>query len=224
MSYVGASLPPAPYHLANADSRVAGKLGFVTPWALASGVVSALAMGLFSRFGPDTPSREWIGFQIIGGLGRGMGMQMVCGRYLRSSFPFSHQLIRHIGQPLLAIQASLKPSEIAIAISLLSFSQYVGTAIFLVIANTIFSETLKSSLEKYAPNADAAAIIASGGTAFRGFVSPEDLPGVLLAFSKATDGTFYLAAGLAAGSFFTAWGMGWVDIRKKKKTPVTGDA
>lgn len=44
-----------------------------------------------------------------------------------------------------------------------------------------------------------------------------------MAFAKAVSGTFYLCAGLAVVSFCTAFGMGWVDIRKKK-SPAKGDA
>jgi hypothetical protein len=69
-------------------------------------------------------------------------------------------------------------------------------------------------------NADA--VIGAGATAFRNFVSPADLPGVLMAYAKAVTSTFYLASASAALAFLTAWGMGWVDIRKKK-TPVAVD-
>lgn len=64
---------------------VVGKLGFVIPWALGAAAISAVGSGLLSLFVPDTPTGEWIGFQIISGIGRGTAMQMV--RYPKSS-PF----------------------------------------------------------------------------------------------------------------------------------------
>lgn len=42
-----------------------------------------------------------------------------------------------------------------------------------------------------------------------------ELPGLLLAFSDSVDAVFYLLGSLAVVSFIAAWGMGWVDTRKK---------
>jgi hypothetical protein len=133
---------------------------------------------------------------------------------------FTNQISFH--QPILAVQSTLKPAEISLGMSFLSFAQFLGMAIFLVIGNTIFNEKLKSGLAKYAPNVDAQAVIAAGATAYRDFVSPQDLPGVVMAYAKGVDCVFYLSTAAIVCSFFTAWGMGWVDIRKKKE-PVKSD-
>lgn len=171
-----------------------GKLGYYMPWALVAGILSSIAGGLLSTLGPDSSTGMWIGYQILGGIGRGCGMQM----------------------PILALQANIKPSEVAVGQSFLSFSQFLGVAVFLVIGNTIFGEVLRSRLAEYAPDLNSEAVIAAGATAFRKFVPPADLPGVLLAYAKADNATFYLGAASAALAFVTAWGMGWVDIRQKK--------
>ncbi|KAL9065886.1 MAG: hypothetical protein Q9161_007939 [Pseudevernia consocians] len=52
---------------------------------------------------------------------------------------------------------------------------------------------------------------------FEKIVSGTDLAGVLIAYAKSIDRIFYLAAGLGAGCFVFAWGMGWKDLRKKKE-------
>ncbi|KAF7587425.1 hypothetical protein BBP40_007244 [Aspergillus hancockii] len=44
--------------------------------------------------------------------------------------------------------------------------------------------------------------------------SPE-LEGLLLAYSKSLNTVFYLLVAAAVVCFAAAWGMGWVDIRKK---------
>jgi hypothetical protein len=53
------------------------KLGWYIPWSVASAILSPVAFGLISTFTPHTTTVEWIMFQIIGGIGRGCGMQMV---------------------------------------------------------------------------------------------------------------------------------------------------
>jgi hypothetical protein len=113
------------------------------------------------------------------------------------------------------MQASVEASESSIAISLMMFTQYLGSAIFLTVSNTIFNQDIPGQLAAHAPNVNAEAIIKAGATAFRSFVSPEDLPGVLLAYSNSVDKTFYVAAAAGVGAFVSAWAMGWTDLRKK---------
>ncbi len=37
----------------------------------------AVASGLFTTFTPSTPAGQWIGYQVLGGFGRGLVMQLV---------------------------------------------------------------------------------------------------------------------------------------------------
>jgi hypothetical protein len=57
--------------------RVVGKLGYYLPWSLGSAVVVAVAAGLISTFKPNTTTATWVGYQFLGGIGRGCGLQMV---------------------------------------------------------------------------------------------------------------------------------------------------
>jgi len=54
-----------------------GKLGFYLPWALASSILASIGAGLLSSLLPDSSTGTWIGYQIISGVGRGFGLQMV---------------------------------------------------------------------------------------------------------------------------------------------------
>ena len=94
--------------------------------------------------------------------------------------------------------------------------QYIGPAILLTLYNTIFDASLRSQLHEQAPNADAEAIILAGATGFRNVVDAVDLPGVLVAYSNSLDRVFYLVAAAGVVAWFSAWGMGWKDIRKTK--------
>lgn len=95
--------------------------------------------------------------------------------------------------------------------------QYIGPTIFLVLFNVIFASSLRSQLVEQVPGANADYIIAAGATQFRRFVSPKDLPGVLVAYCNSLDRVFYLVAACGVVSWFTAWGMGWKDIRKNQE-------
>lgn len=54
-----------------------GKLGYYLPWALTSAVVAAIGAGLLGTLGTDPFTGKWVGYQILAGVGRGLGMQMV---------------------------------------------------------------------------------------------------------------------------------------------------
>jgi len=54
-----------------------GKLGYYLPWAVFSGIVASIGAGLISSWTPETTTAKWVGYQVILGLGRGAGFQMV---------------------------------------------------------------------------------------------------------------------------------------------------
>ena len=55
-----------------------GKLGYYLPWAVGGAVLNAIASGLLSTLSPSSNMAKIIGYQIILGVGRGIGMQVVC--------------------------------------------------------------------------------------------------------------------------------------------------
>lgn len=44
---------------------------------LTCGVLNAIACGLLSLLSPTTPTSKWVGYQILLGIGRGLGMSVV---------------------------------------------------------------------------------------------------------------------------------------------------
>lgn len=102
--------------------------------------------------------------------------------------------------------------------SILVFSQTFGGAIFLAVAQLIFSHGLISGLEEYAPNVKPEIVINAGATAVRTVVSATDLPAVLQAYMVGIDRVFYLGTAAAGGLFLFSLGMGWKSIKKEKTT------
>ncbi|KAI8244231.1 Efflux pump mlcE [Colletotrichum sp. SAR 10_96] len=176
------------------SGALVGRMGYYLPWVFIGAGFSAVGSGLISTWVPTTATGIWIGYQIILGIGRGSSMQM------------------HI----IAIQANLPPSLLSVSMATLVFAQTLSGAVFLTFAELIFTEGLGKNLEKYAPSVDAKTILAAGGTGFREVVSASELPGVVMAYSKSISEVFYLCVALSGCVFILGWGMGWVDIRKKK--------
>ncbi|ESZ93226.1 hypothetical protein SBOR_6382 [Sclerotinia borealis F-4128] len=160
------------------------------------GCFAAVGYSLLSTYTPFTPASKWIGYQIIGGIGRGLSMQMV----------------------LIAIQNNLPSTKVVIGQTLVIFFQYLGGALCLTIASTIFSSKLKSGLAFYAPSVDAQVVILAGATAYRDVIEMDQVMNVVMAYNGAINHCFYLAAGLAAGVLVFVWGVGWKKIGKGERS------
>ena len=94
----------------------------------------------------------------------------------------------------------------------------MGGAIFLSLAQTTFTNGLISELATSAPAVNPQTVINAGASGVREVVSHALLPGVLDAYNKAINETFYLAAGACVATFVFSWGMGWKSVKKAKVT------
>ncbi|OAG01867.1 MFS transporter [Paraphaeosphaeria sporulosa] len=171
------------------------KIGYIIPVAVFSTVFLSIGTGLYSLLQPGSSSGKWIGFQIIGGVGFGAGLQLA----------------------IIAVQAAMNSEELTSGIAFVVFSQAFGPTIAMSLYNVVFLESMKEQITKLSPNFKPTIIINAGATGFRAIVAPEDLPGVLKAYANSIDRTFYLAAALATVCGVFLWGMGWHDLRKKKE-------
>ncbi|KAL3440264.1 major facilitator superfamily domain-containing protein [Aspergillus insuetus] len=173
------------------------KIGYYLPFAVASGLVVTTGSALLTTLTPYTATRNWIGFQIISGIGRGMGVQM----------------------PLLAVQTFTSRSQHSIATGLVVLSQNLGGAIFLAICQVVFSSGLSTELAKYAPGIDAKVLEAAGASALRDVVGDDGnvLESVLRAYNGAIVKVLYVATAAAGAAAVSAGGMGWVSVKSDKK-------
>ncbi|KAI9740060.1 MAG: hypothetical protein M1818_004811 [Claussenomyces sp. TS43310] len=190
-------LPGVLSHLLSAvgSGMLVGRLGYYLPFSISSAILVAIGNGLLSTLSPGTSTGKWIGYQILAGTGRGLGLQI----------------------PIIAVQNTLPPAQISVAMALVMFSQTFAGAIFLSLSDTIFTNGLETLIPRYAPSVDPQIIINAGATGFRTIVRGTDLANVLVAYAESVDRVFYFTAGLAVACFTFAWAMGWKDIRKKSE-------
>lgn len=93
-------------------------------------------------------------------------------------------------QPVNAVQHILPTSKMSVGTSMVVFSQFFGSGLFLALAQTDFSNSLSSSLAKYAPGISVTLVSEVGGTGLRSAVSGSQLPGVLEAYNHAIINVF----------------------------------
>ncbi|KAL9639043.1 MAG: hypothetical protein Q9164_001178 [Protoblastenia rupestris] len=177
------------------SGTLVGKLGYYLPVSLFGAVLIAIGNGLVATFDPGTSTGKWIGYQIILGAGSGGALQM----------------------PIIAVQNTLQPVQIPVAMALLMFSQTFGGALFLSFSDTIFENSLKTLIPEYVPSLRPEVVINAGANGFLKVISRSDLANVLMAYAESVDRVFYLTAGAGVACFVFTWGMGWKDIRKKNE-------
>ncbi|KAK7703229.1 hypothetical protein SLS64_009206 [Diaporthe eres] len=134
--------------------------------------------------------------------------------------PIYFQAVRGVGPSLSGVYTL--PSILTQLLSLVATGalENLVAAIFTIVGNVIFTQTLTRRVSVLAPSVSPEAALAVGGgaEAVRALLPPgsPELDGLLLAFSDSVNAVFYLLTALAVVSFTAAWGMGWVNIRKKE--------
>ncbi|KAJ7090787.1 major facilitator superfamily domain-containing protein [Mycena belliarum] len=178
---------------------VAGALisrtGYYAPFMVVSAVLTAVAAGLMSTLKVSSGSTKWIPFQVVCGLGIGLGLQ----------------------QPVLAAQTVLELQDVPSGMAIIMFSQTLGGSLFISIAQNVFTSKLISGLVARVPGVSPALVLSAGATSLKSAVLPEFLPDVLEAYNEALITVFYVAVAMASLSLVGALVIEWRNIRGKKR-------
>ncbi|EGO54307.1 hypothetical protein NEUTE1DRAFT_124580 [Neurospora tetrasperma FGSC 2508] len=177
------------------------RTGYIIPYAVVAGILCSVSCGLMSTIDSGTHFGIIAVYQLINGAGRGFGTQM----------------------PTIAVQtANMHPIDTTIAITLLMFTQMLGTALVLAFANNIFAHSITMALERRMSREEVEALINNGTIGLS--PKPEDreklvkmedlLKYVMRAYLEGVHNVFYLAAGFGVLAVLTAFFLGWTDIRK----------
>lgn len=99
------------------------------------------------------------------------------------------------------------------------FCQNMGGAIWLVAANSIFSNGLRQQLQNRFSEVgvDPDIILNAGANTIRNIVQGERLRVALECYTTAISHVMYLGIGVSLATFMFGWGLGWKDIRKERK-------
>ncbi|KAK6426927.1 hypothetical protein LTR81_000705 [Elasticomyces elasticus] len=147
--------------------------GYYLPWILAGSGIATVSYGLMSTLSPATTFGQWFGYLCLYGIGSG---------------------VRNSGA-YIAIQSLVPLNQIPTAFAIIIFAQNVGAAIWVVVANAIFNNSLRKELLQRAaligPSPEV--IIEAGvGNIRAAGLTPSQLAAVLVPYGKAIDQTMYL--------------------------------
>ncbi|KIX94209.1 uncharacterized protein Z520_10236 [Fonsecaea multimorphosa CBS 102226] len=177
-------------------------IGYYTPLLIGASALMAVGYGLISTWTIDSPLREWFGYQIPAGLGAGFGFNL----------------------PLVAVQTTLPMKDIPQGTVLLMFCQSLGGALFIAVAQSVFSNGLVSGVAKYAPDMDPQLLINTGATSIRSVLAKmgkeDELRSVIEAYVYALKDCYRVAVAVAGVSFIAACFLEWKSVKKAQQAGV----
>lgn len=175
--------------------QIVGVCGRYWPFLVASPVFLAVGSGLLYTLTPSSTSAALVGFQILCGMGVGLGMQ----------------------NSLMAMQVEFKdaPALISQSTSMASFAQFLGGTIGLGVAEPVFASELTKNLLKYAPSAPAALVKESPINIYTDLPASE-IPGVVMAYAQSLKVVYVVGVPIAVLGLLAALGIKNLKIEKTK--------
>lgn len=110
----------------------------------------SIGAGLLSTLQVDSGHAKWIGYQVLFGVGVGVGLQAA----------FS------------AAQTAVELADGPIGVAIIIFSENLAAAIMVSVAETVFIKQLTKNLVRYVPSIDPQTVINAGATQLRDETPP----------------------------------------------------
>lgn len=170
------------------------RTGHYVPWMFVAAIFMATGSGLITTFKVGTGHSAWIGYQVLFGLGLGLGMQ----------------------QPALAVQTVLQKTDVPIGVALMFFFQSMGGAIWVAVSQNLYTNSLTRTLPSIS-GIDPSAILKAGATGLADLVPEDKLGTVLFVYNVALHKAFIVPVALSCTMVLPALGMEWRSVKESEK-------
>ncbi|KAH8880877.1 putative MFS transporter [Thozetella sp. PMI_491] len=170
--------------LATLVSSVAiGKLNIFQPFLLAAGAIATLGVGMIYTFNLDAGIGPIIGYQILYGVGTGLGVQT----------------------PNLVATVTSAPEDVSIAVATVSFFMFLAGAWGVAASDAILNNLLLQKLPSYVPGIEPLAVLTAGAAGIKDLYHGEALRGVQQAYLDGLHGGW--ALGIASFGVTVLWAL-----------------
>lgn len=167
--------------------------GHFVPFMIVGSVLGTVGCGLLYSLTTHSSSGQWIGYQIVAGIGIGLAFQV----------------------PIISTQAVVDPSDLASATAMVLFFQTIGGAFFVSAGEVAFTNILLKNLPMDAPSVDPQSVVAVGVTQIRATYSPDVVPGIVNAYMSGLKVAYAIAIASAGISLFVAFLSKWRNLKGK---------
>lgn len=169
--------------------------GYFTPFIVLGAAMTTVGSGLMYTFSETSPSSEWIGYQVLAGIGIGLCFQA----------------------PIMAIQALADPEDVSASTAMVLFFQTMGGAFMVSGAQSAFTNTLVKNLAVHAPGVDVPAVIEAGATKLRETFSGDELAGILTSYMAGLKVAFAIVIALTGGATVASLAMPWTSVKSRSQ-------
>jgi hypothetical protein len=169
--------------------------GCYTPFIIFGAALSCVGAGLVTTFNVDASFGKWFGYQILSGIGVGIGDQV----------------------PVLAVETVLELDDVPIATACLIFAQSLGGAIFISVAQNVFSNGVVRGVHQFAPWLNPTLLLNSGATEIRDVLNrlgrSDDLQDVLKGYMVGLVDSFWVVFGCTCAALVTTSFFEWRSVK-----------
>ncbi|EXJ91411.1 hypothetical protein A1O1_04523 [Capronia coronata CBS 617.96] len=174
------------------SSILLGRVGYYQPFLLIGGVFMTVGAGLIYTLAVHSPASQYIGYQIVAGIGMGLTIQV----------------------PAIVAQSISERKDLAVAVAISLFYQFVGGTIGVSAAQSIMTNQLLSDLPRHNPAISPARVLAAGASGLRrAFPNTNDLSAVVNAYLYGLKKAWIWSIALAGLAFLVAFLAEWKSIK-----------
>jgi hypothetical protein len=165
--------------------------GHFVPLMIGSGFVSTVGAGLIFTLNIGSSSGKWIGYQIIAGLGLGVGFQI----------------------PIIATQAISRVADLPSATAMVLFCQTLGGAIFVAAGQSALANVVLKKLPIYVPSVNPAQVFAVGATDLKNLFPAAELLGIQHAYMDGLHTAWAIAIASAGVALIVSLVSKWRNLK-----------
>ncbi|UNI20457.1 hypothetical protein JDV02_006542 [Purpureocillium takamizusanense] len=166
--------------------------GLYQPMLLGGGVLATIGAGLLYLLNVDTSTGKWIGYQIVAGAGWGMAFQI----------------------PMIAVQGSTTPKDLASSTGMLLFFQCIGGAFFVSGAQSAFINQMVPAVLRNAPTVDMGKLVLTGATEIRKAFPVEQQPIIIDGYMTGLKVVFAICIACTGIATMVGLGTRWKKLKQ----------
>ncbi|KAM3065293.1 hypothetical protein ACMFMF_011231 [Clarireedia jacksonii] len=172
--------------------------GQYVPLQIAGMVLFSIGAGLCTTLDLHTPMAKWFGYQVLTGLGVGVGFQGA----------------------IVVVQAVLPLDDIPVATAMVSFFQTLSGSLFVAVAQSLFQHGITNRIQKEAPELDPHIFLQGGATQIRPILAKigatDKLHVVLQGYVDGLTHAFWITTACAIAGLLVCCGLDWKSVKDKK--------
>ncbi|KAF4334007.1 major facilitator superfamily transporter [Fusarium beomiforme] len=147
--------------------------GIAAPIIPIGAAIATVAAGLLYTLDIGSSSSKWIGYQVLGGVGWGLSLQI----------------------PIIIGQATSSPETLSSVTAIFLFFQTIGGSFFVSAGQSAFVNIMLDVLPTDAPGVNPLQLLATGATEVRATFPTDQLNGILSAYMSGIKGAFAVGIG-----------------------------